>query len=214
MNLGYIARVSKNFGVSRLHLVNPRADPKGRKALMFAKHAKDLLESAVVYKSLDAAISDCTYVIGTTGVWEKAQDGFGQALLADEAVKKVKRLKPGRVALVIGRDDTGLSSDEVSKCDIMAFIPASARYPVLNISHALAIFLYELEKNGISTAYKPSEEGMAQAGEMQRLFSVFRKMISRKPVRDRRAVERVFRKLVRSSKLNAREIHALITAIK
>ena len=55
INLGYIARTAMNFGVRRLFLVNPRTDPKGKTALMYAKHARSLLENARTYKSLDDA---------------------------------------------------------------------------------------------------------------------------------------------------------------
>ena len=70
INLGYMARVSKNFGVERLFLVNPRTKIGGR-AIMFSKHAKDLLLNAKVYKSLEQAIIGCDIVIGTTGIWRK-----------------------------------------------------------------------------------------------------------------------------------------------
>ena len=214
MNLGYIARVSKNFGVKSLCLVGPRANWRGRKAVMFAKHADDLLGKAEICKGLESATRDCAYVIGTTGIWDKARSGFRDAYTAADAARRAGRLGARRIALVIGRDDTGLSVDEISKCDIIAFVPTNPEYPVLNISHALAIMLYELTKGGNAAAYGRADMGAAGVKEMGKLVSAFDAIASSKRMRDKKTAGVVFRRMVRSAGLNAAEVHALITALK
>ena len=97
INLGYIARISKNFGVAKLFLVKPRTKIGGR-AIMFAKHARDLLTNAKIYKDLDSAIADCDVVVGTTGIWRKARVSFKRIYLIDETVRRLSKLKGDKTA--------------------------------------------------------------------------------------------------------------------
>ena len=89
INLGYIARVSKNFGIRRLFLVKPRTRI-GQRAIMFSKHARDLLENAKIYPDLQSAISDCDVVVGTTGIWRKAKVSFKRIYLIEEMAKRIE----------------------------------------------------------------------------------------------------------------------------
>ncbi len=215
-NVGYIARVAKNFGIRRLFFAMPRANITGKKAITYSKHAVDLLESASVYSSLDEAVKDCDIVVGTTGLWRKANAEYKNAMLLDSAVSLISKSCSRRrcnVALVIGRDDIGMKKEELDKCDIIAYIPASPEYPVLNVSHALAIMLYEFSKAGFSSAYE-QEKPKAEKKELELLFSEFEKLIAGKKIRNKKVVERVFKKIVLQSNPSRKEVHALITALK
>mgnify|MGYP001626375149 CR=1 FL=1 len=215
-NVGYIARVAKNFGIRRLFFAMPRANITGKKAITYSKHAVDLLESASVYSSLDEAVKDCDIVVGTTGLWRKANAEYKNAMLLDSAVSLISKSCSRRhcnVALVIGRDDIGMKKEELDKCDIIAYIPASPEYPVLNVSHALAIMLYEFSKAGFSSAYE-QEKPKAEKKELELLFSEFEKLIAGKNIRNKKVVERVFKKIVLQSNPSRKEVHALITALK
>lgn len=215
MNIGYIARVSKNFGVRRLFVVNPRMKISGKSAVKFAKHAKELLYGAKVYGSADAAVRDCDIVIGTTGIWRKAGRTFSRILTLDKALSKISRVRNARrVALLIGRDDTGLNSHEMEMCDMVAYIGTDKEYPVLNISHALAIMLYELTRKRFSLEYAGMSNRRRSRKEMEYLFRVFRKNMEGKRVRDKRAVMNAFKRIICLSQPNDQEIHALITALK
>lgn len=215
VNLGYIARVSQNFGVKKLFFVKPRTKI-GKTAIMYSKHAKDLLLNAKIYKDFDSSIKDCNVVIGTTGLWKKAGINFKKIYLIEDAIKRAGKLgKNKRIAIVIGRDDTGLNRDEIEKCDMVAYIGTDNGYPVLNISHALGIILYVLTKGGFESAHKEiSVQDNADRKEAEFLFKVFDKLIERKKIRNRKAVRNTFRRLVYLSQPNRREIHALITALK
>jgi TrmH family RNA methyltransferase len=216
VNLGYIARTAMNFGVEKLFIVNPRAKLRGEKAKMYAKHAYKLLEQARVYRSLGEATKDCDLLIGTTGIREKSKANFNRIFFAEDAVAKMKRLKGnGKVGLLIGRDDIGLRNDEIEKCDMLAYISTNPEYPVLNVSHALAIFLYLIKREGLRTLH---ESGMRSetAGnkEMQTLFALFKKIAEGKKMRNRKAVLSVFRRIIRNTQPSKQELHALITALK
>ncbi len=215
INLGYMARISKNFGVRQLHLVRPRTKI-GSRAMMFSKHAKDLLLNAKVYRDLDSAIRDCSMVIGTTGIWKKSQINFRRVYLMDEAISRAERVgKDKTVGILIGRDDIGLKKEEIEKCDLVAYIGSNPQYPVLNISHALGIMLYLLTEHGFRDAYSKTLDGdKADRDEAKFLFRTFDRLMERKRIRNKKAVKNTFRRLVYLSQPNRHEIHALITALK
>ena len=90
---------------------------------MFAKHARDLLTNAKIYKDLDSAIADCDVVVGTTGIWRKARVSFKRIYLIDETVRRLSKLKGDKtVGILIGRDDIGLTKEEIERCDMVAYI--------------------------------------------------------------------------------------------
>jgi TrmH family RNA methyltransferase len=216
VNLGYIARTAMNFGVEKLYIVGPRAKLSGEKARMYAKHAYPLLKNAKVYKNLEEATKDCGILVGTTGIRQKAKANFRRIYFAEEAVERIRRLKSrGIVGLLIGRDDIGLRSDEVEKCDMLAYISTNPAYPVLNVSHALAIFLYLLKRNDLKLYH---ESGMrsehADESQTRALLALFKSMIEGKKMRNKKAVLGVFSRMVRSTQPSEQELHALITALK
>ena len=215
INIGYIARVSKNFGIGQLHFVKPRAKLTGKKAIMFSKHASQLLKNAKTYNSISEAAKDCSILIGTTGIWRKANRTFNRLLLLPEAAQRLKKPGAGSTAgILIGRDDTGLTSEELSGCDMVLFIGTDAGYPVLNISHALSIILYELTKQKLRPMYGGISGRNADRKEQEHLFMLFNSSLEKKRIRNKKAVGSAFRRIVRASQPNSAEIHALITALK
>lgn len=215
MNIGYVARVAKNFGIKRLLFVKPRADLKGKKAVMFSKHAVDLLNSARVYDTFDKAIMGCDAVIGTTGIWRKGERLNEHEYTVKECIARLKSNYPKdvRVGLVIGRDDKGLNRQELEKCDMLLHIASNPEYPVLNISHALAVLLYAFTE-GDFTGYERVRPELPSVRELEVLMKTFDLMTQGKKIRNRKAVKNVFSKMVRRAQLNRSELHALITALK
>jgi TrmH family RNA methyltransferase len=224
MNIGYIARVASNFGIQRLFIVNPRVNIRGNKAIMFSKHAHSLLENAKICKDFDEAIKDCDMVIGTTGVLSKANPEIRKVYLAEDAAARVNQLSSKRknavIGIVIGRDDTGLSPEELSKCDMITYIGTNEKYPVLNISHALAILLYVFTKKNFEGKYKVSIKGAAIPNsaeykkELNALLKLFKSSINKKRIRDKGAVYKAFKRMVNNSQPTMHEIKTLIIAFK
>ncbi len=217
VNLGYIARTAANFGVDRLYFVSPRARLDGKTALMYAKHARPLLEKATVYRSFGDAVRDCDFVVATSGIWRKGRSGSGKVCLAEDAIDRVSALgKKSVVGMVIGRDDIGLKREEIEKCDLLAYIATDPEYPVLNISHALAVMLYLLKRKGLSVRYRgiSAEEGVLDKRELAMLFKVFDGLVAGKRIRDRSSVSNAFRRMVRAAQPTKSELHSLITALK
>lgn len=144
VNVGHVARVMKNFGIKELLLVKPKFDHK--KAVVFAVHGKDVLENAKVIEFNELRRFDL--LIGTTAIRSSdrsnvTRDSINPSQLAQVLVDSKKH-----VCFVMGRESTGLNNEELSACDIVVSIDTGTTYRTLNISHALAILLYEIAKNG------------------------------------------------------------------
>jgi TrmH family RNA methyltransferase len=146
-NVGSVARAMKNFGFHDLVMVNPcRIEDFG---IAMASHARDVLQMARSFSSLSEAVAGANLVVGTTGKrLEAAQHHLRLHLRvpcltpAELAVKL--QGKEGTVALLLGREDCGLNSEELALCDLLISIPTSEEYPVMNLSHSAAVLFYEL----------------------------------------------------------------------
>jgi tRNA/rRNA methyltransferase len=142
-NLGSVARVMANFGVTDLRLVTPEAEVRSNEARALASHGEPVLESAGLYPTLAEAVSDCVWVGATSarlgGLYRK-QNTVG----CRDGMKHAAQMAcSGRIALVFGPEDHGLTNDEVSLCHHLIHINAHPDYEVLNLAQAAAICLYE-----------------------------------------------------------------------
>ena len=211
-NLGYIARVSKNFGVKRLILINPRCNHIGSTAIKYSKHARELLERSAILKDIRGLAPG--FIIGTTGIWHKTNASYYNVYSAGQISRLSRRAHSAgkRIILLLGRDDTGLSREELRQCDATAFIRASVDYPILNISHALAILLNSISDSG--KGYGFMARIYADAKDERNLFRLFGMLVSgNRRIRDRRGVELAFRHMVKRSIPTKKEINALSVAL-
>lgn len=145
-NVGSVARLCANFGIDDLRLVAPRCDPLSAEARQMAVHAGAHLEGAAIYPNLASALADCRRVVAATGRLEapplplRSPDAAVRWLLAPEP----RPLVADGAALVFGREDRGLSNDELLQAGCLLQIPAAPTYPSLNLSHAVAVVLHHL----------------------------------------------------------------------
>lgn len=141
-NIGAVGRVMMNFGGTALRLVRPEADHLGDEARHMAVRAGHVLDEAKVFDNLAAAVADCHLVFGTTRRFGKFREEFlsprQAAILVREQAMAV------RIALVFGREDSGLTTVELDCCQHLLTIPTSDALPSMNLSHAVAICLYEM----------------------------------------------------------------------
>ncbi len=166
-NVGSVARAMKNFGFSDLVLVRPcEIEDFG---LAMASHARDLIEGAKVVESLGEAVAGANLVVGTTGVRGLSTDRHLRipSLSPAELAERLDGTK-GDVALLLGREDDGLSRDELLACDIVVTIPTSSEYPIMNLSHAAAVLFYELSQ------VEPGGVELARPENVARLLDHFR----------------------------------------
>ena len=142
-NVGSVARAMKNFGFSDLALVNP-PELKGQ-ARAFAMHARDLLDKAPAFSSISEAVGDSNLIIAATGnPGERVEEHIRMPAYSPHEISKLLEGKGGLISILFGREDKGLSNAELKGCDIIMSIPTSLQYSSMNLSHAVAVVLYEL----------------------------------------------------------------------
>ncbi|HTZ61458.1 MAG TPA: RNA methyltransferase [Thermoplasmata archaeon] len=144
-NVGAIARLARNFGAERLVLVAPRArvGPEARRRSMAGL---GLLKQARRAPSLARAVAEADLVVGTTDLSTGRSTAYLRRSIAPERLGEILVPVLGRVALVFGPEDNGLSRDELALCDLLVHIPARREFPTLNLSHAVAILLYAVHR--------------------------------------------------------------------
>jgi len=142
-NIGACARAIKIMGFAKLGLVNPKNFPCDE-AYHRSKGAKDILDEANIYKSLDEALSEATLVLGTSARERSIPWPSSYTHLIDEDMSNDIKDKNNKICILFGREDSGLSNDELQKCHMHLRIPCSDEYSSLNISHAVQIISYEL----------------------------------------------------------------------
>ena len=149
LNVGSVARLCANFAIEQLRLVAPRCDHLGPEARQMAVHGEALLEQATLYSDLAAAIADCQRVVATSGRIETESLPLSEP---GPALNWLCQSNSGRgssdnamAALVFGREDRGLSNAELLQAGRVVRLATSEAYASLNLSHAVAICLHELQ---------------------------------------------------------------------
>ena len=162
-NVGSVARAMMNFGFSELVLVNPCDLDAEAKAM--SSHAWGLLVNAKRASTLQEAIQGANLVIGSTGITGVSSDRhLRMPAYSPAEVRNILSGTDGVVALLFGREDHGFNREELKMCDIIMTIPTSDNYPVMNMSHAAAVVLYELSDIG------PGEKRLAEPFDVALLY--------------------------------------------
>jgi len=140
-NIGAVARVMKNMCLSSLYLVQPKSFPS-EEASARSSGALDILEQAIVCESLQEAVADCQLVIGTSA----RERSINWEVLSPPACaeKLVTSSLQVPVALVMGRERTGLTNDELDLCQYLVHIPSNPDYNSLNVAMAVQVLAYEI----------------------------------------------------------------------
>ncbi len=144
INLGSVARLCENFGIHELRLVTPHCDPEDQQAKRMAVKGKNFLENAKNFSTLLDAIKDSDRVIATCG---RIDHGRIPLYDIDEALPwLLESTDYSSLALVFGREDRGLTNQELQLAHKVISLQTKASYPSLNLSHAVAIVLHELHR--------------------------------------------------------------------
>jgi TrmH family RNA methyltransferase len=141
-NVGFAARVMKNFGFSRLVLIDPC--PLGNEADGRASHAWDVLHDAEMC-TIEDVFARSNIVIATTGLVSKSVcHSMRMPFYSPKELRERIQDVDGRISILFGRENWGLNNEEVRRSDMICTIPTSAEYPILNLSHAVGVVCYEL----------------------------------------------------------------------
>ncbi len=215
-NVGSVARAMKNFGFHDLVLVNPcKIEDFG---CAMASHARDVLQMAQSVASLPEALVGANLVVGTTG---KRLDGAQHHLRLHlrvpcstpaELADKLQG-KEGIVALLLGREDCGLNSEELALCDLLVSIPTSSGYPVMNLSHCAAVLFYELSQTENENSCKVA---MARGKSLALLQDKTRSLLVEvcHPVHKVEFTLLMLRRILGRAELTEREARTLLGLIK
>jgi len=164
LNIGAAARAMSNFGAHRLRLVNPYAE--GFREARSAVGASDLLRGAEEYKAVAEAIADCSLVVGTTAVRNRALQHPVHLLDETSGGLIRQQLATERVALLFGSEKFGLTNKDFSHCHWLLNIPTKEKNISMNLGQAVAVCLYELARNPPSqpapTEFEPATAGATE----------------------------------------------------
>lgn len=206
-NVGAVARVMKNFGFKELVLVNPcKIDAEAGR---YAVHAKDILKSAKKLRNFEAARRKFDFLLAFSAVTSPGDEHFLRIPVPANALKcKLSSLK-GKIGLVFGREDVGLLNEEIEKCDLLVRVPTSKDYESLNLSHAVAIALYEASK------IKQGKIRIATRKENMRIEQTISDILEKLPkIQKKHIVLLMLRRILARSVLSGREAHTLLGLLK
>jgi len=166
-NIGAVVRSMGNFGFPELYMVTPTEITE--EAFKRAKHAGDILRNAITVDDLDEALEGCDLIVGTSGIITQGEKHYARIPLTPKQLAERLKEYEEKVAILFGPEDSGLAQEDIMRCDILVHIPASAEYPILNLSHAATIVLYELHDA------KPRKGAPRSASEVEKekLFQFF-----------------------------------------
>jgi tRNA/rRNA methyltransferase len=172
-NIGSVARAMRNMGQSELAIVG-KARTRSFWARAMAVHGREILENAKAYNNVRQAIADCALVVGTTcrsGLYR--QHSRSPRDLAPDILAAAKT---GKVALIFGPEDHGLSNKDIEHCQHLMTIPAHPNYQSLNVAQAAVVCLYELYLAALGPA-SDSVIQRAPAEDVERLFDRMRTVL-------------------------------------
>jgi len=216
VNIATAVRAMMNMGLRRLRLVAP-ADYNAWRIAGIAHGSERVLEQAEFFDTLEDAVKDAAYVVGTTArkrtqtfVWQHPREAAGELLgLAEE------RAADGPVAIVFGREDKGLSNHELDRCDRLLVVPTDPGYPSLNLAQAVLLVAYELWLAAAERAPLPRPKRHAPPASREQLAALYedthRALETIEFYKDRQpaALMRTLRAVYRRAQLSAREASLL-----
>lgn len=209
VNIASAVRLAKNFGIERMRLVNPEVfDPYRIEGI--AHNTAEFVARIEILDSLAAAVADCVYTVVLTGRERTAKRRILRPRAA--AAEVVARAAEGPVAIVAGREDSGLTNEELDHCHTLVTISTDPTHSSLNLAQAVGIMCYEtwLARGGDAIPFKPprKEAPPATGEQLETLFADWEHALgaieffkTRRPT----AVMRSLREILFRAELDARE---------
>jgi len=210
-NIGSTARAMKTMGLTELYLVAPHQFPHP-KADEMASNAADILQNAIVVNTLDEALADCSLVVGTSS--RSRSIPWPMLSPREFAEKAIKESVEHKVAVIFGREQSGLTNEELHRCHYHLHIPSNPDYCSLNLASAVQVIAYELrvasEADGVASDVW--DYRFASADEMEGFYKHLEKVLVEidflNPDAPRQLVPRL-RRLFNRARLDEMEINIL-----
>lgn len=203
-NVGSVARAMKNFGFSDLILVNPCKLQNEARAL--ASHAWDVLDGARIVPSIEEAIEGADVVVATTGITGlKIDEHIRMPPYTPQELKEKFNGTNGTIVVLFGREDNGFTNEELKLSDMIVSIPTSDIYPIMNLSHATTIILYELSQ------IDAGEQQLAEGFDLKLLHEHIGELLDdiQYPEHKKEKTHLMFKRIFGRAQLMPREVQTL-----
>ena len=167
-NIGSVARAIKGMGLSQLYLVNPVPFLEAKATWYMAHGATEIVENCCVVETLEEALEAVHFLVGTTH--RRRGPKLPLAVTARDAAQEMASISQNQqVALLFGREDWGLSTHQISRCQLIASIPMATKNPSLNLAQAVQILAYEIFLASAGHP-QPAELEYAEIKEIQAFY--------------------------------------------
>ncbi|MBX9917516.1 MAG: RNA methyltransferase [Nitrosomonas sp.] len=209
-NIGAVARAMKTMGLHSLYLINPKCFPDAE-ADARAANAIDILQQANVCVELDKALENTVLTAAVTARPRELSHTIFDARQGAMELVQQARLQP--VALLFGRENSGLTAAEVNKCQIIIHIPANPKYPSLNLASAVQVMAYELRMAITENPTRPAVSGVpANFNELELLYTHLEQLMTASgfldPQKPKLLMQRI-RRLFARARLEKEEVQIL-----
>lgn len=210
-NIGATARAMKNMGLSDLMLVNPKYFPH-EDATARAAGAEDILQETKVVASLEQALSDCTYAAGASA--RSRTIGWPSMAPRECAARLVQESAHGIPAVVFGPEKSGLTNEDLDRCNTLLTIPTEPGFSSLNLAMAVQVLAYELRLAGINTEEPVAEpeSPLATGTELENFYTHLEQVLTQSGFLDPenpRLLMRRLRRLFIKAELDRNEVNIL-----
>jgi len=169
-NIGAAARAMKTMGFTNLRLVNS-CNHLADRALATAHASSEILHEAQIFASMVDAVAGIDFVIGSTAKHRNVREDYHWVGDLPKILTE-KGDSIHSVAIVFGREESGLTNDELALCHLLTTIPMRSKYPSLNLGQAVMVYAYELSK--VNFSYSRKRERTVSQGE----FAVVRQRLA------------------------------------
>lgn len=207
VNIAGVVRSMKNFGLRDLRLVAP-AEYDPRRVEGIAHNTGDVLRRVRIFDDFESAVADCTLLAGMTARERTAKRTVARP--RDAAIDLLAAAETGTVAVVLGREDRGLTNAELDRCHLSVIIPTNPDHPSLNIAQALTVMAYELfVAHGVQSFKTPRRTAApATAEQLAGVFDAAQRALDAIEffkTRNPEPIMRTVREVVHRASLDARE---------
>ncbi len=213
VNLGYTARLMKNFGLRRLYLVEPNCDM--RAASVYASHGADLLQDAEVV-TLAKVRKAHDLLLATTAI--RARRGANVSRTAVKPEEAAARAVAAESAsIVFGRDTTGLTNEELALCDLVTSVDTRTDYKTLNVSHSAAILLFLTSAAWAARGLSRTPAASRASRDKREAFSRYAYQLAVASGMQSHRAERIVqvaRRVAVKSEVNSKELGLLVSLMR
>ena len=209
-NIGATARAMQTMGLSQLYLVKPVCDPRAEEAFWLATSAAHILEQATVVDSLEQALADTVFSVGTT----RRERRLAYPIYTPEqtATLVLERSASQPTAIVFGRESKGLSNPELAMCSVQSTIPTRSELHSLNLGQSVMLYCYALYQASLQPIEREYSWSLATHTQFEQFYQKLGEALEKKGFRPTSTMENYvarFRRVLGRVPLEPRDLNML-----